>query len=51
MIVEESCGNFCWKIVRLPVMGRLILKDILKFIYHICLKRLIVPSDLKSLFT
>lgn len=48
---EKSYGNFDWKIVRLPVTRRFILKGIFTFINHVLLKRLIVPSDLKSVST
>lgn len=36
---EGSFGDFYWKIVRLLVIGRLIFKDILKFINNVLLKR------------
>ena len=35
---EERFGDIYWKIVRLPVIGKLILEDILKFINNVLLK-------------
>lgn len=36
---EGSFGDFYWKTVKLLVIGRLIFKDILKFINNVLLKR------------